>query len=731
MYDLARIFIVRLDTVSVSVHNGREGASMSGLTAHIQRIPDWLKGFVDRCNGNLKYIVGVDCFPNIQGVETIGRTWVDNDGWYLDQGEHGADLWIDRFAPVYRDNPHVRRWIPINEVLLDDTPGRVENFNAFHIQFIMRMWKEFELLTACGQVNTGWLRLRKYGNTPPYPEALAPMLACLKHYNGWFTTHEYWPKGDATGNIGRFVDIRAELIAAGVTELPDFFISELGMDEQTTALPNDYNHQGWRILLKDLGMWPTYFSMIKGYSDLLAQYPWMRGACIFTEGGGWESFELDAEHAYALGDYIASDEPPPPPPPPDRARGIDVSQWQGDINWQAVADSGIEFVFMRASVGLRVDPYFAKNWQGAGDAGLLRGVYHYLEHDSTGQAKHFVNTVGERVPELGYWGDLEQAELTASKCAAFLEAVDRNLNYGDDTIRDCDVYTRASFFDKFGTPEWAAGRLLWVADWRDVDKPALPKAWDEWEFWQHTSDGAVPGIVGRVDLDVYAGTPEQLQSVYGNGEETYMDVKVFGYIEGEDGPQEEKTWDWLVKEFGPLDVRLAEPSKQDDGTMQVVRLVELREQYGPANCNVELFRIDGSPVKGINFAWHYSTAPLIKPTSPPTSRWEDNADIGPTNLEGVVGFSLSEDSYYYWPDRDEVGPYGCWCLAPGHPSDGIFGIGMIAGTPHRHLNLKFQVVITSDEPPPPPPPPPPVGSYRVSGLFGGIPVDLTIEPVEV
>ena len=209
-----------------------------------------------------------------------------------------------------------------------------------------------------------------------------------------------------------------------------------------------------------------------------------------------------------------------------------------------------------------------------------------------------------------------------------------------------------------------------------------------------------------------------------------MDIKVFGYIEGEDGPQEEKTWDWLVKEFGPLDVRLAEPVKQHDGTMQVVRLVELREQYGPANCNVELFRIDGSPVKGINCVWHYSTAKLLPATTPPTSRWENNGDIGPTNSEGVVGFSLSDQSYYQ-PDLGEIGPYGTWPLGIEHSSDGIFGLGMDWATNHRHLNVKFQVVITSDEPPPPPPPPPPpVGSYQITGTFGGIPVDLVITPVE-
>ena len=103
--------------------------------------------------------------------------------------------------------------------------------------------------------------------------------------------------------------------------------------------------------------------------------------------------------------------------------------------------------------------------------------------------------------------------------------------------------------------------------------------------------------------------------------EGWEHVKVYGYIEGEDGPQEEKSLEWLQQEFGPLEYWTAEPVEVD-GTMQVVRLVEVREQYGPANCNVELFDLDGNPVKGINFAWHYSTAPDITPAPPPpTSMW--------------------------------------------------------------------------------------------------------------
>ena len=463
------------------------------------------------------------------------------------------------------------------------------------------------------------------------------------------------------------------------------------------------------------------------YESELQKDSYVQAATIFSVLTNWTDFALDQAQCMELAKALVKVEPPPPPPP-DRARGIDVSYWQCEdkppIDWQVVADSDVDFAIIRASVGDTIDKYWEVNYQGARAAGLLVGAYHYLNLEG-GQAGTFAKAVAGKVLELGCWADIELDLLTADKCANFFRYADPQIE------QDINIYSSASKFNKYGTPAWAAGRLLWVADWRDVDAPLLPDAWKEWEFWQHTSDGAVPGIVGRVDLDVFRGTPELLYSVYGNGEEEPVgDIKIFGYIEGEDGPQEEKTWDWLVKEFGPLEISLAESAKMPDGTEQVVRLIEVREQYGPANCNVELFHIDGSPVGGINAAWHYSTAPLLPATQPPTSRWEDRADYGPTNVEGVVGFSLSDGSYYQ-PDLGEIGPYACWFLCIEHPSDFIRGLGMDWNTNHRHLNLKFQIVITSDEPPPPPPPPPPpVGSYQITGTFGGIPVDLVITPVE-
>lgn len=180
-------------------------------------------------------------------------------------------------------------------------------------------------------------------------------------------------------------------------------------------------------------------------------------------------------------------------------RGIDVSQYQGKIDWQAVKGSGITFAIIRASVCkpggiLKVDTRFAENWAGAREAGILRGAYHYLRQEAEGQARFFVDTVGDDRPELGYWADLECSSLTLEKCEAFCAAVHRNSG------ERAGIYTRASFFDRFGDAPWASDHRLWVAHW-GAKSPRLPWAWDTWEIWQHSDCGRVPGIKGAVDLD--------------------------------------------------------------------------------------------------------------------------------------------------------------------------------------------------------------------------------------
>src|SRR6185369_16638343 len=76
--------------------------------------------------------------------------------------------------------------------------------------------------------------------------------------------------------------------------------------------------------------------------------------------------------------------------------GLDVSHYQGTVDWSSVARQGYRFAFIKATEGLsEIDPQFSANWPDAKAAGLIRGAYHYYDSgsDPRQQAEHFLNTV--------------------------------------------------------------------------------------------------------------------------------------------------------------------------------------------------------------------------------------------------------------------------------------------------------------------------------------------------
>ena len=199
-------------------------------------------------------------------------------------------------------------------------------------------------------------------------------------------------------------------------------------------------------------------------------------------------------------------------------RGLDVSKYQTvDIDWDLLRSEGYRFVLIRASgpdrprnwTSLEKDPHFDTHYERAGNAGFMRGAYHFLVHDLQRQAAFFVEAVGDRPLEANYWGDVEEGHLTREKCDAFFEALDRNIS------QMAGIYSRAGFLNNIDAHQSemltkGGQRPLWVAHF-DVSQPTLPHGWNTWQFWQYTvtQAGAVPSIPGRVDLDYYNGDAAQ------------------------------------------------------------------------------------------------------------------------------------------------------------------------------------------------------------------------------
>jgi lysozyme len=197
---------------------------------------------------------------------------------------------------------------------------------------------------------------------------------------------------------------------------------------------------------------------------------------------------------------------------PSYVSGIDVSHYQGEVDWPAVAASGVRFAFIKATDGVDdVDPRFAQNWAGAKIAGMIRGAYHFFRPrlDAQQQAAHFLRVVAMDDLALPPALDVEVTDGLAPPALqagikTWLEAV--RAAFGCTPI----VYTDPSFWRRNVAADFSAYHL-WLACY--AAEPEVPATWHAWTFWQHTDRGNVNGISGQVDLNYCAVSSEDLQKL--------------------------------------------------------------------------------------------------------------------------------------------------------------------------------------------------------------------------
>jgi lysozyme len=197
-----------------------------------------------------------------------------------------------------------------------------------------------------------------------------------------------------------------------------------------------------------------------------------------------------------------------------QVQGIDVSDHQGTVDWNAVQQAGKVFAFIKATDGITyTDPDFATNWIGAKAAGLLCGAYHFYEtnDDPTAQAENFLSAVQLEPGDLPPVVDIE-----ATKSGQSAAQIVQDLQTWLDVIEQATgrvpiIYTNPTYWGSLGTS--AFGRYpLWIAEY-GVSSPKLPAGWESWTFWQLSESGTVAGIAGSVDLDVFNGTLADLQAL--------------------------------------------------------------------------------------------------------------------------------------------------------------------------------------------------------------------------
>jgi lysozyme len=201
--------------------------------------------------------------------------------------------------------------------------------------------------------------------------------------------------------------------------------------------------------------------------------------------------------------------------------GIDVSGWQGTVDWQAVQRSGRQFAFAKATEGATfVDSTFVANRLGMAGAGLaLRGFYHFARPDRNGpaaEAAHFLSTVGPLGP-----GEVAVLDLEVGSglpgigdwAAEWLGRVHQA------TGRMPILYSYQSYLYEIPTSRLTQ-YPLWVAWWGDDNGvvPATPPRtdrWATWTWWQYTSKARVPGVSTPVDDNIFAGATAELAAFGG------------------------------------------------------------------------------------------------------------------------------------------------------------------------------------------------------------------------
>jgi lysozyme len=198
--------------------------------------------------------------------------------------------------------------------------------------------------------------------------------------------------------------------------------------------------------------------------------------------------------------------------------GIDVSYYQGDIDWQAVAADGVKFAITRVNHGGFMDPKFDQNWAAIREMGMLRGAYQYFNPsgDPVAQAQTFIDKVGPLQPgDLPAVIDVESTDglspsAIASNVATWLELVE------EATGRQPMIYTAGYFWNDNVETDAFNDHPLWTAHYTNAC-PYVPDPWAQWTIWQYTSSGAVAGISGNVDRNRFNGAIENIHDLAANG----------------------------------------------------------------------------------------------------------------------------------------------------------------------------------------------------------------------
>lgn len=198
-----------------------------------------------------------------------------------------------------------------------------------------------------------------------------------------------------------------------------------------------------------------------------------------------------------------------------KVHGIDISHYQGDINWKMLAQTRqgqfpVQFIFMKATEGGDYsDKRFVANFDSAKAHGFIRGAYHFYnpKTDVNKQADFFINSVKLEPGDLPPVLDIEKKGKDIPKLQADLKHWLRRIenHYGVKPI----IYASYKFKNRYLNDSVFNSYPYWIAHYY-VDSVQYK---GDWKFWQHTDVGTLPGIKEQVDLNVFNGGLEGLDAL--------------------------------------------------------------------------------------------------------------------------------------------------------------------------------------------------------------------------
>jgi lysozyme len=215
-------------------------------------------------------------------------------------------------------------------------------------------------------------------------------------------------------------------------------------------------------------------------------------------------------------DALSSDLPRPTDYP---IHGIDVSKFQGDIDWNAVANSGVKFAWIKATEGGdNADARFQANWTGAKAAGVPHGAYHFVYwcRPPLEEMANFEQNAPVENDALPPVLDVE-ATPTSKTChrhltqegaiaemKVMLDEMERH--YGKRPV----IYTTVDFYQAILADGAFMDYPIWVRSTKY--QPSVKYGPRPWHFWQYQSDGSIAGIQVHVDRDAFFGTEKQWEA---------------------------------------------------------------------------------------------------------------------------------------------------------------------------------------------------------------------------